>query len=196
VTARKGTVPKGAALSAEENLWFEKRALAELARLPTCEWQDMLALWNWLPLAHPATRRRILARCVELASKRDNPLPVKVAEQVSRELARAPRASVHHDLDRAKDGLRKLARHFARNPQATLSELAAAAGLDGKKTTIRQWMRRPDFKVYLNDEKCLVALERTQLAQLGSERREHIQRRWDARRSKKRAPKKRLMNGN
>jgi hypothetical protein len=180
VTARKGIVPKGAALSAEENLWFEKKALAELRRLPTDRWEKMAALWGTLPSAWPSTRRRVLAACIELAAKRDDPLPVKVAEHVIRELAPcAPRASVHHDLDRAEDGLRKLARHFARNPQATLSELAAATG--EKKTTIRLWKLRPDFQAYLNDERWLVALDQARQASL--------------QRSKKRSPKKVLLNG-
>jgi hypothetical protein len=193
VTARKerGIIPKGAALSADENLWFEKRALAELARLPTRAWQDMLALWNWLPLAHPATRRRILVRCLELAAKRGDPLSVKIAGHAIRELAsKAPRASVHDE-----DGLRKAARHLARNPRASLSELAAAAGIDGKITTVRQWKMRPDFKAYLNDEEVFVRGEREWLARFDSERREHEQRGRAVRRSKKRAPKKVLMNG-
>jgi hypothetical protein len=195
VTARKGTVPKGAVLSAEENLWFEEKARAELARLPTDRWEKMAALWGTLPSAWPSTRRRVLAACIELAAKRNDPLPVKIVERVIHELAsKAPRASVDDE-----DGLRKAARHLARNPQASLSELAVAAGFDGKKTTVRLWKLRPDFQAYLNDERWFVALERAQLAQLASERREHVQRRWDARRaarrSKKRSPKKVLMNG-
>jgi hypothetical protein len=191
MTARKDTIPKGAALSAERSLWFEKKALAELARLPTGAWQDMLMLWNWLPLAHPATRRRILARCLELAAKRCDPLSAKVAGYMIRELAPgAPRASVHDER-----GLRAAARHLARNPRASLSTLAAAAGLDGKKTTIHQWKTRPDFKAYLNDERVLVELEQKRLARLDSERREHERRGRSVRRSKKRSPKRRLMTG-
>jgi hypothetical protein len=186
VTARKGFVPKRAALSAEENLWFEKKALAELEGLPTRAWEDMVALWRMLPSAWPSTRRRILARCLELASKRGDGfsanLTRRFAEHAPRELAdspTAPRASVHDE-----DGLRKAARHLARNPQASLSELAEAA--DGKIGTIRQWRKRQDFQALLNDEKFLAEVERERLARLASERREHIQRRWDARRSKKR----------
>jgi hypothetical protein len=193
VTARKGTVPKGAVLSAEENLWFEEKALAELERLPTPAWEKMAALWNWIPLAHPATRQRILARCVELASKRGDPLSAKIAEHVICELAVStdPRASVHDE-----DGLRAAARHLARNPRASLSELAAAAGIDGKKTTVRQWKARPDFQAFLNDEKYLVTLEQARHGRLvESERREYIRSRRAAKRSKKRSPKKVLMNG-
>jgi hypothetical protein len=197
MTAPKGTIPKGAALSAERNLWFEAKALAELERLPTDAWEKMVALWNWLPLTHPATRRRILARCIVLAAKRGNPLSVKIAGLADRELSKAARASVHAD-----DGLRKAARHLARNPRASLSKLAAVAGFDGKRTTVLAWKKRADFQTHLNDERVLAERERVQLAGLARERREHIQRRWDARRdaraarrSKKRSPKKRLLNG-
>jgi hypothetical protein len=187
----KGTIPKGASLSAEQNSWFEARALRELERLPTRSWGDMVALWRMLPSAWPSTRRRILSRCLELASKRGDPLSGKIAGYAIRELdSRAPRASVHHDLDRAQDGLRKLARHLARNPGASLRELAAAAG--SKKTTVRLWTARSDFKAYLNDEKVRVALEHADAHALDIERREHEQR---GRRSKKRSPKKVLLNG-
>jgi hypothetical protein len=190
----KGTIPKGAALSAEQNSWFEARALRELERLPTRSWGDMVALWRMLPSAWPSTRRRILSRCLELASKRADPLSVKIAGHAIRELAsKAPRAIVHHDLDQAQDGLRKLARHLARNPRASLSELAAAAG--SKKTTVRLWKARPDFQAYLNDEEFFVRGEREWLARLDSERREHEQRGRAARRSKKRSSKKVLLNG-
>ena len=187
----KGTIPKGAVLSAEQNSWFEARALRELERLPTRSWGDMVALWRMLPSAWPSTRRRILSRCLELASKRGDPLSGKIAGYAIRELdSRTPRASVHHDLDRAQDGLRKLARHLARNPGASLSELAAAAG--SKKTTVRLWTARSDFQVYLNDEKVRVALEYADARALDIERREHEHR---GRRSKKRSPKKVLLNG-
>lgn len=167
MTARKGTVPKGAALLLEQNLWFEEKALAELERLPTHAWEKMAALWGMLPSAWPSTRRRILARCLKLASKRGDPVSVKIARHVIRELtSQAPRASVHDE-----DGLRKAARHLARNPQASLSELAAAAGFDGKKTTVRQWKARPDFQAYLNDERWLVALDQARQAGLDRERR-------------------------
>jgi hypothetical protein len=180
MTERKGIRPKGISLSAEENLWFETMALAELKKLPMGAWENMLALWNWLPLAHPATQRRILACCVELASERGDPLPVIVAEHVVRVLdPKASRASVHHDHDLAQDDLRKLARYYARNPKASLSKLATAA--KSKKTTVRQWLRRPDFQAYLNDEKMLVHLDRERMNSL--------------RRSKKRSPKKPLLNG-
>jgi hypothetical protein len=176
VTARKGIVPKGAAWSAEENLWFEKKALAELERLPTHAWEDMDALWRMVPSAWPSTRQRILAHCLELAAKRGEGLSAELvkrfAEPAIRELAvsTAPKASVHDE-----DGLRKVARHLARNPLASLSELAAAAGsdegfglwagaADGKKTTVRQWMARPDFQALLNDERHLVALEQARRA--------------------------------
>jgi hypothetical protein len=191
MTAWKGFIPKGAALSAEENLWFEKKARAELARLPTRAWQDMLALWNWLPLAHPATRRRILADCLRLTAKRGDPLSMKIAEHVIHVLAVSgdPKAGIHDER-----AMRAAARHLAHNPQASLSELAAAAGLDDKKTTIRQWKTRPDFKAYLNDEEAFVRGQEW-FARLDSERREHEQRGRSVRRPKKRSPKKVLLNG-
>jgi hypothetical protein len=188
-------------LNTEDDLWFETTALRELKRLSTDTWGDMLALWGQLSKVAPAAQRRILACCVELASKRGDPLPAIVAKHVIRALdPKTSRASVLHDHDRAQDGFRKLAHHLARNPRASLSELAAAAG--SKKTTVRLWKARPDFQAYLNDEEVFVRGEREWLARLGRERREHIlrrwaarRRRWAARRAKKRSPKKGLMNG-
>ena len=78
--------------------------------------------------------------------------------------------------------MRAVARHLARNPQASLSELAAFAG--GKKGTIRQWKGRPDFQAYLNDERFLFRLEQKKLARLGAERRKHLRRGRIASRSK------------
>jgi hypothetical protein len=194
----KGTIPKGAKLSIETNLWFEAKVLAELERLPTLSWGDMAALWGTLPSAWPSTRRRILTRCLELASERGDALPAELVKRFARPAIRElgvskPRGRVHHDLDRAQDGLRKLARHLARNPRASLSELAAAAG--SKKTTVRLWKARPDFQAYLNDEHERERLARLDSERLDSERREHEQRGRAARRSKKRSSKKELLNG-
>jgi hypothetical protein len=175
MTVRKGTTPKGAELSAEKNLWFETTALAELERLPTPAWEDMDALWKWLPLAFPATRRRILARCLELAFERGDSFSPKFVKRFAghavRELAVSanPRARVHD-----QEGMRAVARHLARNPQASLSELAAVAG--GKKGSIRQWKGRRDFQAYLNDERFLFRIEQEKLARLGAERRKHLRR--------------------
>jgi hypothetical protein len=159
MTARKDSlVPKGA----ERNLWFEAAALRELERLPTRAWEDMDALWRMLPSAWPSTRQRILARCLELAEKRGDGLSAKLVNRFAKlaiaELAvRAPKARVHDE-----DGFRAVARHLASNPQASLSELAAAA--DAPKGTIRQWRKRPDFQALLNDERRLVALEQARRA--------------------------------
>jgi hypothetical protein len=77
VTARKGHMPKGARLPAEETQRFEALAIAEITRTPTRAWQDMSAIWNMLPLMHPASRRRIIRTFLELAHKRGHALSAK-----------------------------------------------------------------------------------------------------------------------
>ena len=171
MTVRKGTTPKGAKLPSETNQWFETKALAELQRLPTCVWENMRGLWNWLPSAHPTTRRRILVRCLELARERGDPLSNKFvkcfAENAIGELSvsKAPRARVHDE-----SGFRAAARYSAHNPKASLSQLARAA--NAKKGTVRQWKRRPDFLAYEEDEKVLIRYEQEKAASLAKEQRE------------------------
>jgi hypothetical protein len=161
MTTRKSRsrVPKGAKLSAEDNQWFETVALTDLENLPTRAWEDMAALWRYLPWAHPSTRRRILARCIELVRERGDTLSVKFvncfAVPAIRELAvsKTARARVGND-----EGLRAAARYLAHRPDASWSELAVAAA--AKRGTVRQWKGRQDFQKYLDDEKFLAALER------------------------------------
>src|SRR5262249_55289724 len=150
VTERKGRVPKGATLSADENQRLEDRAIAELKRLPTSAWADMDALWRQLPAAGPSTRRRILARCLELAHERGDPLSAKFVRRFAghavRELAvKAPKARVHN-----QKALLAAVRCLAQNPHASLSDLAAAAGMPANnKPTIAGWKKRAEFNAML-----------------------------------------------
>jgi hypothetical protein len=152
VTARK---PKSATPSADENLWFEGRAIADMEKLPTSAWQDMIPLWQCLPLARSATRRRVLTRCLELASERGDAFSAKLVERFAKaaiselSVSESPKAVVQ---DRGK--FQAAAQYVARNPHASLSVVAKAVG--GKKTTVRQWLTRPDFRNFLEDEKKLI----------------------------------------
>ena len=164
MTARKGVVPKGSKLSSDKNEWFEALALRELERLPIPSWAQMYALWKTLPEAHPAARRRILAHCLRLAVERQEALPAKFlsgvynhvggfADQVIRELGiRADRNAVKN-----KAAFRAAARNRANKPEASLADLAQVASTT--KGTVRQWLRRPDFKRLVDDEAFLSQLD-------------------------------------
>jgi hypothetical protein len=151
MTTRKGTVPKGATLSSEQNQWFEALALREIERLATRSWGDMDALWRQLPLAHPSTQRRILARCFELASKRGDDISAKLVKRIAPHVVRALAVSrIARATVRDEEAFRKATFHFAHNPKASFRQLAKAAG--AKVGTIRQWIKRPEFQADVKDE--------------------------------------------
>jgi hypothetical protein len=60
MTAPKGTIPKGARLSAESNFWFEQKTLAELERLPPFE-----GWWSPSPLKDCEAFDRLLDRLMK-----------------------------------------------------------------------------------------------------------------------------------
>ena len=149
MTARKNWRPKDAKRSAD-NQWFEALAIAEIEKHPTSEWENMRALWLYLPSCRVSTRSRILARMIEVAAKRGNPLSAKFVRRfanVYATLAVSPKAR-----DRIHDakGLREAARLLAQNPKASLTALAKAAG--SKKSTIRNWKKSDEFTRLLGDE--------------------------------------------
>lgn len=158
---KKNVVPAKASLTADDDAWFEALQVREFNSLPTSAWDHALAFWQMLPKAHPSTRRRLLmdllARC---ADRRDAP-PQQLVDWIGRELnvSKRPRARVR---DPAK--LREAAKFEARNPSASLEEIAAAIGIPGKKTTILSFRKNPEFKRYLSDEKFLFELEQAKTA--------------------------------
>jgi hypothetical protein len=153
----EGRYPKGRETASRKNRWFEALALIELQSLPRVAWENMDALWRTLPLAYPSTRKRILARCFQLAAKRADRFSAKLMQRVAplviRELAvsEAPRAGVHDQI-----GLKKVAWYKANKPDASLSELANAG--QTTKGTVRQRLKQPEFNAWLKDEKLLAQL--------------------------------------
>ncbi|MGB9043804.1 MAG: hypothetical protein WCC81_15180 [Pseudolabrys sp.] len=153
-------MPKGARLSAEENQRIEALAIAEIAKMPTRAWQDMSAVWNTLPLMHPASRRRIIRTFLLLAHKRGHALPAKWVKRFAchviyeLDVADSSRAAVHQG-----EKLREVARYHVHHPKASLNQIAAAIGMPKKKTTVRSWLERQDYKAFYNDELWLLQHE-------------------------------------
>jgi hypothetical protein len=135
--------------SADDNEWPE-RAIAELEKLPTHAWENMVALWRALPALRPTMQRRILARMIELAAERGDPLSVKLVKRLNvNQLLRVPprpRSRVHD-----QNAFRKAAEYRAANPKASWDELAKAAG--AKRDTVRQWEESPKFQRLVRDAK-------------------------------------------
>jgi hypothetical protein len=135
---------------ADDDHWFEAIAARELRRLPTSAWGDMVALRRGLPRLRPATRRRLLAHCVELAYQRGDPLPEEFAVPAIRELTagKPPRAGVRDEARfRAAACCFVMRRLLIERgaPQASLKAIAADIGMPGKARTVDEWSRRPEF---------------------------------------------------
>ena len=52
--------------------------------------------------------------------------------------------------------MRLAARYKAQKPDASLEEMAKAAGISGKRTTIKTYLERPEFRRILADERFLL----------------------------------------
>jgi hypothetical protein len=146
--------PTKGSFTDEEDAWFEAMELHELDRLPTSAWESAPAFWGMLPKARPATRRRLLFRLLSLCAGRDAP---RLVDCIGRDL-KLPISPRNRVRDQSK--LQEAARFQARNPTATLKEIAAAVGAPGKKTTILNFRRKPEFQKCLSDEQCLLELAR------------------------------------
>ena len=53
--------------------------------------------------------------------------------------------------------MREAARYYAHHPKASLADIAAE--INGKKTTVRNWLKRQDFRAFNNDEMFLLRNE-------------------------------------
>jgi hypothetical protein len=87
MTKRKNVVPAGAGMTPDDDEWFESRTVAELERLPTRAWNDMLALWFNLHAAHPSTQKRIVARAFRLCRERGEAAPARLLKALDLILA-------------------------------------------------------------------------------------------------------------
>jgi hypothetical protein len=129
--------------SADDAERFEDRAIAELEKLSTNTWQDMVALLRPLPKLPPSAQRRILVHMIELAAKRGDPLSVKLVKRLNlnRLLDVPPRRRGRvHD----QEAFRKAAEYQAANPRASWGELAKAA--DVSRERVRQWKQSAAFQ--------------------------------------------------
>jgi hypothetical protein len=149
--------PSGAATNADDDQWFEALATVELRRLPTRAWENMDALWRQLPSAWPSTQRRLLAYILEEAVRRGEPLSAKFVKRfvphVIRVLSPTQARSRIHNIEAA----RRAAAHLAKNPRASLNDLARAAGVG--RDIVRQWRQFPKFKRLLRDEELIADLD-------------------------------------
>jgi hypothetical protein len=145
VTARKkNVVPAGAVMTADEDERFERTASAELGRLPTRAWDDMLALWFQLGALHQATRKRVLSRALRLCGARGDPPPTKLLDAVDREFyaGREPRS--RPDENRVRQAARMRARgHSYRTIAKTLGV---------SPSTVHGYERNPEFNAERADE--------------------------------------------
>jgi hypothetical protein len=145
-------------MTSDENRWFEKEALTALERLPTSAWENMVALWRGLPSARPSTRGRILRCILEEGARRGDPWSANLVKRFAGAAIPAfvnskARSRVHN-----AEAMQKAARYQAKHPKASLNKIAAAAG--APRDSIRQWIKRPDFKKYKDDAEFLIALDR------------------------------------
>ena len=156
-------IPAGSSLPPSDDEDFERIAMAELERLPPDVWRKALKFWRLLPKAHPSTRRRLLAHAVDIVAKSGSALPSEIAKAVIAELgvSKAPRSRL-----RTEAQMRLAARYKAQNPDASLDELAKAAGIPGKRTTAKSYLERPEFKRFRADEFFLLELQTSKHAAL------------------------------
>ena len=82
------------------------------------------------------------------------PPPQKLVDWLSKHVPETPRGRT-----RSPFKWEEAARFKARNPGATLSQIAAAIGMPGKKTTILNYINTAQFRQYLSDEQYLIKLE-------------------------------------
>jgi hypothetical protein len=136
--------------------------------------------WFWVRLAaaHPSTRRRLLIRLLAKCATENFPPPLRLVKAIAKELdvSDSPRARVRDPLK-----LRAAARVKAHNPNASFEDIALGIGNPGKKTTVRKFTERPEFKKHLEDEQFLIEHQRKRLAALAP--------------TQGRASKKEMMNG-
>jgi hypothetical protein len=136
-------------LSAEDDEFFERTAIAEFQRLPAVHWPHFLKLWRWLPRANPATQGRIIQRALELCTERQEFPPRELTEASGRLLAgKKPRDRVQKTAERLE-----AARLLARNPKLSNHEIARAAGTSHQNLSI--WRAQPSFTALIEEERIL-----------------------------------------
>jgi hypothetical protein len=136
----KGVIPADSEFTAEEDAAFERVAVQDLASLMGA--RGPLALWRYLPKAHPATRRRLLCLCLRRCSEAKAPVPDGIISLLEKELAvkGPPRNRV-----RTTTGMLLAASYLVRHPKCSLEKLAVKSGAPGKKTTVSSYFGRDEF---------------------------------------------------
>jgi hypothetical protein len=118
----------------------------------------MRMLWRGLPVVLASTRRRVLAECLQVCQERGALLPKPAHEALLKELL--PDGPSRNRV-RNVQGLQAAARHFVRNPNCSLGDLAVAAGMSrGSKTTVRAFLRYKEFEDACLAEAVRIADER------------------------------------
>jgi hypothetical protein len=145
--------------SAADNRRIEERAIAEIKRIAPEHWKDMFSGWQrLLPALRETTQKRILVCVLDEAVKREAPLSAKLVKVLTPHLIRlldvSPVArSGIHDLK----GFRKVAAYLAKNPRASLNELAGKTRV--KRDTIRIWKRSDELKRLVWERQLRLALK-------------------------------------
>ena len=139
--------PKADRLSQADDENFERISRREIERMATRDWDAMTGFWGMLWRAPPSTRRRLLCHCLQLCGDRGDAPPAKLIASLRREIEKPARARVQ---DPAK--MREAARYLVAHPKCPLSEIAVAIGMRAaNKTTVRDYMRHPEFWRECND---------------------------------------------
>ena len=160
--------PKG---NVEANELAEEHFEFDLKRTPTAEWlvPTRDAVWTG-PLAPLLNRqvsplpksslRRVAAKAILISSERCNPLPKCVAEWINSVLLEgAPRDQAHH----AEVQL-KAAEFVARNPQASLKQIADYVGKP--KSTVQSFRKQPRFQTLVRQARARIRYQMERSAML------------------------------
>jgi hypothetical protein len=132
---------------------FEALAIAEIDRLPTRVWATMEGLWLHLPSVPPSMQKRLLMHMIEEAARRGDPLPPKFVRRFAPYMAQFLAVPEARDRIHDIEGLRAAAQCQAKNPNASLNDLAHAAGLTTKhaKQVVRGWKQSAEFKRWVRE---------------------------------------------
>jgi hypothetical protein len=147
VVRRPDKRPKSGQLSKADDEDFERIARRELKRIAAKHWEAMVGFWAMLPRAAPSTRRRLLLYGLQLCHDRGEVPPAKLVACLRADMEKPARGRVH---DLAK--MRAAAQYLVGHPKCSLSDIAVAIGMKpANKTTMRDYMRRPQFWRECND---------------------------------------------
>jgi hypothetical protein len=154
-------------MTPDEENWFEDVSMTELKRLPTQEWDGLIALWIEWSRVTPAVRRRLLMHMLGLCSDRSDPPPPCLISRIEDEWKKTRVRNRSNT-----DSMAAVAAHLVRNPKTGSTEMGKL--LEIKPTTIEGYFRRPEFwricaeEARAYDGECAHSVLRTYIEKFGS----------------------------